>query len=730
MTWVRGNSLAIYHCSLRSFSRGLGHSAVAAAAYRSGENLKDERTGRFHNYQNRKGVADTFILTPGNVSDTYQDRITLWSAAESSETRKNSRVAREVILALPYELTDNQRLCLTRDMAAYLVEKYQVAVDAAIHTPVEKDGHDPRNHHAHLLFTTRELSSEGFGKKTRILDDREQGPVQVELIRDVWEALANEALKAAGFETRIDKRSLEDQGIDRIPQTHIGNTATHADEEEDSEEGDSKDEDEGETDTDGKSGSGDTGTIEPNLKAKEAEITPKKDPDNKREAKAREVDNKVIDKGRSRADFVHEIKKLNEQRAAFSDVPLKIQIEKIDRLMDRLDGRLEKLKTLSDKTSLPERLKVVILSLFGKAKDAIVFREEYRQERKLTADERIVRAERQQARYGKAYRVGIHEQIREMRENIQTLKTKETEYKKYDAFVSLIERRIEQVKAEKGFLPPLPIKPEWTQKVVTKQAVNSKIGLEAKQIKEKMPIESRFSDKQERLAPVFKSTGAKTQAETVVKPEKSFTKAVSPIKAGTEAGRDQSKALIKETSSDKINFKETPEVKSAVNTKDWKITANEKMRPFMDKIQKEIQEAKAKATNENANKKSTLSEAFNNPKPEVKRTTTEDVLNKVRKEAQQARQNVPPEFRAAPYEPPPNTSKPEPTASSAFSQAWQAANPTPESEIIPEPEIHKTGSQEAEPKKPRSRMSAAFNNAASTEAQNPSSSIDPTPELK
>ncbi|MBK7361502.1 MAG: MobA/MobL family protein [Micavibrio sp.] len=223
--------MAIYHCSLRIFSRSEGHSAVAAAAYRAGALLRDERTGRIHRYGKRHGVMGAFILAPKSAPQKFQDRAVLWNAAEASETRKNSRVAREVILALPHELTDTERKALASDMALYLVERYRVAVDVAVHSPVAGDGHDPRNHHAHLLFTTREITSEGFGAKTRILDDKQAGPQEVELLREVWETLANDALARAGFSgVKIDRRTLEGQGIDRIPQTHIGPEAKASEE--------------------------------------------------------------------------------------------------------------------------------------------------------------------------------------------------------------------------------------------------------------------------------------------------------------------------------------------------------------------------------------------------------------------------------------------------------------------------------------------------------------------
>lgn len=257
-----GNPLAIYHCSVRTFSRSDNHSAVAASAYRSGSVLKDERTGQSHNYRNRTGIVHASVLLPPNAPAAYADRRTLWNAAESAEKRKNARVAREVILALPHELSESQRLVLTRDMALFLVEKYGVAVDMAVHAPLARNGDDPRNHHAHLLFTTRVVKQNGHGEKTRILDDKVQGPVQIELIREVWETLANDALQQAGFhDVRIDRRTLEAQGIDRIPQEHVGKVGTHADNADDEEEPSRRhdEEDEGdETETKGKAGSGDS----------------------------------------------------------------------------------------------------------------------------------------------------------------------------------------------------------------------------------------------------------------------------------------------------------------------------------------------------------------------------------------------------------------------------------------------------------------------------------------
>ena len=214
--------MAIYHCSVKTLSRSEGKSAVAAAAYRSGTLLYDERAGTRHDYSRRAGVLESFILLPEDAPRAMADRSLLWNGAEAAEKRKNSRVAREVIIALPHELSPRQRSALSKTFASWLRDRFEVGVDVAIHAPSNDDGHDDRNHHAHVLFTTRVLGPSGLGKKTRALDDKAQGPQEIEAIRYAWECMANKALERAGIKETIDRRSLIDQGIDRIPQMHMG----------------------------------------------------------------------------------------------------------------------------------------------------------------------------------------------------------------------------------------------------------------------------------------------------------------------------------------------------------------------------------------------------------------------------------------------------------------------------------------------------------------------------
>lgn len=226
--------IAIYHASTKPLSRSTGRSAVAAAAYRAGEVLVDERTGLVHDYTRRSGVVRTEIVLPDGGS---VERNALWNAAERAENRKDARTAREWVLALPDELDTEQRSELVRDFAAQLASRYGVAVDVAIHLP-DREG-DQRNHHAHVLTTTRQVSRgvDGallMGEKATIeLSDKKRRELglsaaadEVTVLRKLWEDTANGTLARAGHDARIDSRSLVAQGIDRVPTTHLGPVAT------------------------------------------------------------------------------------------------------------------------------------------------------------------------------------------------------------------------------------------------------------------------------------------------------------------------------------------------------------------------------------------------------------------------------------------------------------------------------------------------------------------------
>lgn len=193
--------LAPYHLSVKTVSRGKGRSATAACAYRSGERIEDQRTGQVFDYSRRGGVerAQCEIFAPESAPAWAQDRQALWNAAEASEKRVNSVVAREFEIALPADLDDEERRALVRRFAGALVERHGLVVDASIHAPDHeaRAGQGNRNHHAHVLCTTRRVGEQGFGEKTRELDDQRSGTV--EEWRAGYAAMCGDALERAGF---------------------------------------------------------------------------------------------------------------------------------------------------------------------------------------------------------------------------------------------------------------------------------------------------------------------------------------------------------------------------------------------------------------------------------------------------------------------------------------------------------------------------------------------------
>lgn len=229
----RGNALAIYHLSAKVVSRSKGRSAVASAAYRCAARLTNERDGITHDFTRKEGVLHSEIVLPEGVkADWAQDRSALWNAAEFAEKRKDARVAREFEIALPHELTAEQRLEATREMAQELANRYGAAVDFAIHEPHEAS--DVRNHHAHILVTTRQVTAEGLGDKTYLerenkwllANDLPTTDMQLRDIRQRWEGIANERLAMAGLDIRIDHRSHLERGLELTPTEHMGVHAT------------------------------------------------------------------------------------------------------------------------------------------------------------------------------------------------------------------------------------------------------------------------------------------------------------------------------------------------------------------------------------------------------------------------------------------------------------------------------------------------------------------------
>jgi ATP-dependent exoDNAse (exonuclease V) alpha subunit len=215
--------MAIYHLSVKTVSRSAGRTATAAAAYRSGCRIVDERTGEIHDYTRKRGIESTHLVLPEAAPAWASDRAAVWNAVERSERRINSTVAREFEVALPSELDAAGRQAVAHQLAQEIVARHGCIADVAIHRPSRAG--DTRNHHAHILCSARRLTAAGFTEKTRELDEVKRG--EVGRWRERFAELQNEIMQGAGVATQVDHRSLAAQGIDRMPTVHLGPSATN-----------------------------------------------------------------------------------------------------------------------------------------------------------------------------------------------------------------------------------------------------------------------------------------------------------------------------------------------------------------------------------------------------------------------------------------------------------------------------------------------------------------------
>jgi len=235
--------MAIFIASTKSISRGNGQSAVASASYRAGVELEDKRYGKTHDYSKRHGVMSADIILPSALAaaNATIDRTDLWNKAEAAEKRKDARVAREWLVNLPHELSAEDRKELAHQFAQTLADRYDTIADCAIHKPTDKEierGADPRNFHAHIMFTTR--CAEIDDNNQIILTDKanielsdnkrrslgmERVSYEIKEVRQLWEQIANEKLAEHNHEL-IDSRSYAEQGIDIEPQLKMGSVAT------------------------------------------------------------------------------------------------------------------------------------------------------------------------------------------------------------------------------------------------------------------------------------------------------------------------------------------------------------------------------------------------------------------------------------------------------------------------------------------------------------------------
>ena len=208
--------MAIFHMRAQVISRSAGRSAIAAAAYRAGERLRDERTGQLHDYSRKAYVEHREIMAPDNAPAWMQDRAALWSGVEAAEKRKDAQLAREVHFSLPRELDKGQRIELIREFCQREFVARGMIADIAIHNPSGRDGGEQP--HAHVMLTTRVLTGESFGPKERGWNDK----ALYEAWRERWADHANRSLERIGSGERIEHRSFAERGIDREPEPKLG----------------------------------------------------------------------------------------------------------------------------------------------------------------------------------------------------------------------------------------------------------------------------------------------------------------------------------------------------------------------------------------------------------------------------------------------------------------------------------------------------------------------------
>lgn len=246
--------MAIYHCSVKIGTRSKGQSAIAAAAYRSGTKIFEEETGLTSDYTKKKNVIFSEISLCENAPREYQDRERLWNAVHQAEKSKDGQLWREIEVALPIEFSREQQIEVVRKFVAQLTAKGMCA-DWSLHDPDEEN----KNPHAHIMLTTRSILPDGkWAPKAKKIYDLDQNGNKIPLIdketgeqkvdknnrkqwknhkenyndwnekerveewRTAWEIVCNELLPK---DKKIDHRSYERQGIDKVPTKHEGYVA-------------------------------------------------------------------------------------------------------------------------------------------------------------------------------------------------------------------------------------------------------------------------------------------------------------------------------------------------------------------------------------------------------------------------------------------------------------------------------------------------------------------------
>ncbi|EMW5614529.1 MobA/MobL family protein [Enterococcus faecalis] len=236
-----------FHFSVNIISRGKGKSAVASAAYISGEKIKNEWDGVTHDYTKKHGVISKEIFLPDHAPEEYKDRKTLWNSVELFEKNSNAQLARNFIISLPKELSIEENKKMIEEYVQNNFVKGGMIVDLAIHDE-SREGN--QNIHAHIMTIVRPINEDGtWGQKSKkeyILDEKGEKVLNkngkpktrkvelttwndkgnVEKWREKFSNLCNKYLAKNKIEKRVDHRSFKRQGIKQIPTIHLGASAS------------------------------------------------------------------------------------------------------------------------------------------------------------------------------------------------------------------------------------------------------------------------------------------------------------------------------------------------------------------------------------------------------------------------------------------------------------------------------------------------------------------------
>ena len=240
-------SIALYHFHVTQIKRSAGQSAIASAAYRSGEKLHSEYYGEDSDYTKKGGVICSEILLPPHAPPSFSYRETLWNEVEKAERGKKAQLAYSFDIALQNEFSMQENIELARQ---FLLEQFVsrgMIVDFAVHSPDKEDG-GISNPHFHVMCPIRPLDEHGrWGNKQRreyLLDENGErirdeagnyvfnavpttdwgSPDTLEHWRQAWADLCNQKFAEKELDCRIDHRSYERQGIDQLPTVHEGVT--------------------------------------------------------------------------------------------------------------------------------------------------------------------------------------------------------------------------------------------------------------------------------------------------------------------------------------------------------------------------------------------------------------------------------------------------------------------------------------------------------------------------